>query len=152
MELQPQDVPQVAELRREAQHGVLGRGTTPPRTLTAPLGGGGRQPCNGLRVVLPPVRKSPVSRAAAVLSRRAALAGRFADTGVRARRAKVHDSGAVVHSADVPRVRARLSERRARCLRAPASLLCECVGCRCDVQCGVMRVDALGVVPPVQSW
>ena len=26
-----------------------------------------------------------------------------------------------------------------------------CVGCRCDVQCGAMRVDALGSVPPVQS-
>ena len=31
---------------------------------------------------------------------------------------------------------------------------CRCdasVGC-CDVQCGAMRVDALGAVPPVQSW
>ena len=119
-----------------------------PRPLLPPLEGGGRQPCTGLRVVLPPVRKSPVSRAAHVLSRRAALAGRFADTGVRARRAKVHGSGAVVHSADVRRVRARPSERRARCLRAGASSLC--VGCRCDVLCGAMRVDALADVPPVQ--
>ena len=70
------------------------------------------------------------------------------DTGVRVRRAKVHGSGAVVHSADVRRVRARPSERRARCLRAGASSLC--VGCRCDVQCGAMRVDALADVPPVQ--
>ena len=91
----------------------------PPRTLTAPLGGGGGQPCTGLGVVLPPVRKSPVSRAARVLSWRAALAGRFADTGVRARRAKVHDSGVVVHSADVRRVRAR--GRAAERLAHPAA-------------------------------
>ena len=61
---------------------------------------------------------------------------------------QMHDSGALVHPADVRRVRARLSDRRARCLRASASSLC--VGCRCDVQCGAMRVDALGSAPPVQ--
>ena len=31
-----------------------------PSTLAAPLGGGGRQPCTGLLVVLPLARKSPV--------------------------------------------------------------------------------------------
>ena len=53
--------------------------------------------------------------------------------------------------ADVCRVRDRPSERCARCcLRAVASSLC--AACRCDVQCGAMRVDALGDVPPVQPW
>ena len=58
----------------------------------------------------------------------------------------MHGADAPAYAADVRRVRDRPTERRARCLRAPASLLC--VGCRCDVQCGAMRVDALGAVPP----
>ena len=55
---------------------------------------------------------------------------------------------APAHAASVRCVRDRLSDRRACCLRAAASSLC--VGCRCDVQCGAMRVDALGAVLPVQ--
>ena len=42
LEWEPLDVPRVAQMRDKAQDGVLGRGTTPPRTLTAPLGGGGQ--------------------------------------------------------------------------------------------------------------
>ena len=63
-------------------------------------------------------------------------------------RAPMHVADAPAHGAGVFHVRARLSDYRARCQRAPASLLC--VGCRCDVQCGAMRVDALGAVLPVQ--
>ena len=70
--------------------------------------------------------------------------------GSGAGRARMDGADAPACSADLRRVRDRPTERRSRCLRAPASLLC--VGCRCDVQCGAMRVDALGAVPPVQSW
>jgi hypothetical protein len=57
----------------------------------------------------------------------------------------MHGSDAPAYPADVRHVRARPGEQRARCLRAPASSLC--VGCRCDVQCGAMRVHALVAVP-----
>ena len=39
-----------------------GRARPRPGPRLPPLEGGGRQPCTGLRVVLPPVRKSPVRR------------------------------------------------------------------------------------------
>ena len=119
-----------------------------PGPRLPPLQGGGRQPCNGLRVVLPPVRKSPVSRAALPACRRALACRKGCGHRVGAGRARMHGSDALTCPADVRRMRARPSERGARCLRAAASSLC--VGCRCDVQCGAMRVDALGAVPLVQ--
>ena len=119
-----------------------------PRPLLPPLEGGGRQPCTGLRVVLPPVRKSPVNRTICTCCRGAHMCRKDCGHGGGAGRAQMHGADAPACAADVRRVRDRPTERRARCLRAPASLLC--VGFRCDVQCGAMRVDALGAVPPVQ--
>ena len=119
-----------------------------PGPLLPPLEGGGRQPCTGLLVVLPPVRKSPVRRACCACCRGAHMCRKDSGHGGGAGRAPMHVADAPAHGADVCHVRARLSDCRARCQRAPASLLC--VGCRCDVQCGAMRVDALADVPPVQ--
>ena len=53
-----------------------------PGPRLPPLEGGGRQPCTGLLVVLPPVRKSPVSRAAPHVLGERPPAGRVAGTGV----------------------------------------------------------------------
>ena len=108
-----------------------------PRRLLPPLEGGGGQPCNGLLVVLPPVRKSPVSRACGACCRARTHAGRIARHGGGAGRAQMHGADAPAHCADVCHVRDRPTERRARCLCAPASLLC--VGCCCDV---AVRCDA----------
>ena len=119
-----------------------------PGPLLPPLEGGGRRPRNGPRVVLPPVRKPPVSRSCSACCRRALACREGCGHRGGAGRAQMHGSDAPACPADVRHVRARPSDRRARCLRAAASSLC--VGCRCDVQCGAMRVDALGDVPPVQ--
>ena len=125
-----------------------GRARPRPGPRLPPLEGGGRQPCTGLLVVLPPVRKSPVRRACCACCRGAHMCRKDSGHGGGAGRAPMHVADAPAHGADVCHVRARLSDCRARCQRAPASLLC--VGCRCDVQCGAMRVDALGAVLPVQ--
>ena len=53
-----------------------------PRPLLPPLEGGGRQPCTGLLDVLPPVRKSPVSRCSQLLSASGTFAGRVAGMAV----------------------------------------------------------------------
>ena len=91
-----------------------------------PWRGRGRQPCTGLQFVLPLVRKSPVSRLSrCVIGAHTSRQGCGHRGG--ARRVQMHDSGELVHPADVRSVRARLSDRRARCLRASASSLC--VGC-----------------------
>ena len=119
-----------------------------PGPRLPPLEGGGRQPCTGLLVVLPPVRKSPVRRACCACCRGAHMCRNECGHGGGAGRAPMHVADAPAHGAGVFHVRARLSDCRARCQRAPASLLC--VGCRCDVQCGAMRVDALADAPPVQ--
>ena len=119
-----------------------------PRRLLPPLEGGGGQPCTGLLVVLPPVRKSPVRRACCACCRGAQMCRKDSGHGGGAGRAQMHGADAPAHGAGVCHVRDRPTERRARCLCAPASLLC--VGCRCDVQCGAVRVDALGAVLPVQ--
>ena len=119
-----------------------------PGPLLPPLEGGGRQPCTGLRVVLPPVRKSPVRRAAAGRVR-CALTYRQ-DCGPCGGAGVAQMDGAVdrAHAADVRRVCDRPRDRPARCLR-----LC----CRRSASvavmmssAGTMRVDALGPVPPMQ--
>ena len=53
-----------------------------PGPRLPPLEGGGRQPCTGLLDVLPPVRKSPVSRCSQLLSARGTFAGRVAGMAV----------------------------------------------------------------------
>jgi hypothetical protein len=52
-----------------------------PGPLLPPLEGGGRRPRNGPRVVLPPVRKSPVSRTCCACCRARTRAGRVAGHG-----------------------------------------------------------------------
>ena len=105
-----------------------------PGPRLPPLEGGGRQPCNGLRVVLPPVRKSPVRRAAAGRVRRALTCrqdcGPCGGVGV----AQMHGAVDRTHAADVRRVCDRPRDRPARCLR----LCCRrsASGCHHDVQCG----------------
>ena len=88
-----------------------------PGPRLPPLEGGGRQPCNGLRVVLPPVRKSPVRRAAAGHVRRALTCrqdcGPCGGVGV----AQMHGAVDRTHAADVRRVCDRPRDRPARCLR-----------------------------------
>ena len=120
--------------------------TTPCRL--PPLEGGGRQPCTGLLDVLPPVRKSPVRRAAAGRVRCALTCrqdcGPCGGAGV----AQTHGAVDRAHAADVRRVCDRPRDRPARCLR-----LC----CRRSASvavmmssAGTMHVDALGPVPPLQ--
>ena len=53
-----------------------------PGPRLPPLEGGGRRPRNGPRVVLPPVRKSPVSRTICTCCRARTHAGRIVGTGV----------------------------------------------------------------------
>ena len=95
-----------------------------PGPRLPPLEGGGRQPCTGLLVVLPPVRKSPVRRACCACCRGAHTCRKDSGHGGGAGRAQMHVADAPAHGADVFHVRARLSDCRARCQRAPASLLC----------------------------
>ena len=112
----------------QAQDGVLGRAMTPPRTRASPPleGKGQAATCTGLQFVLPLVRKSPVSRLSrCVIGAHTSRQGCGHRGG--ARRVQMHDSGELVHPADVRSVRVRLSDRRARCLCASASSLC--VGC-----------------------
>ena len=119
-----------------------------PGPRLPPLEGGGRQPCTGLLDVLPPVRKSPVRRAAAGRVRCALTCrqdcGPCGGAGV----AQTHGAVDRAHAADVRRVCDRPRDRPARCLR-----LC----CRRSASvavmmssAGTMHVDALGPVPPLQ--
>ena len=84
-----------------------------PGPRLPPLEGGGRQPCTGLLVVLPPVRKSPVSRSCCACCRRALACRKGCGRGGVAGRAQMHGADAPTHGADVCRVRDRPSERRA---------------------------------------
>ena len=137
LEWEPLDVPRVAQMHDKAQDGVLGRGTTPPRTPTAPLGGGG-QAAMQWAACCPPAGAQVTGETFLILCSRSALACREG-CGHRggAGRAQMHGADAPAYCADACHVRDRPTARRARCLCAPASMLC--IGCCCDV---AVRCDA----------
>ena len=125
-------------------------GTARPRPgpRLHPLERGGRQPCTGLRVVLPPVRKSPVRRGAPLCVVAARTCRKGCGHGDGAGRARMDGADAPACSADLRRVHDRPRHRLARCLR----LRCRCCASVAGVMSlsGAMRVDALGAVPSVQ--
>ena len=126
-----------------------GAGYNPrPGLRLSPLEGAGGLPCSGRRAVLPPVRKSPMRRAASLVVGVRDLQGKGWAHGGGVGHAEMHGSDAPACCADVCRVRDRLRDRPARCHR----LRCRCCASVADVMSlsGVMHVDVLGAMPLVQ--
>ena len=126
-----QEVHPCRQLLVPAQDVVLGRGTTPPRTPTAPLGGG-EEAATQWAACCPPAGAQVTGDSNLLCMLSGAHTCRKS-CGARgwAGRAGMHGADAPAHAANVRCVRDRPCDRRARCLRATASSLC--IGCRCDV-------------------
>ena len=79
-----------------------GRARPRPGPRLHPLERGGRQPCTGLRVVLPPVRKSPVRRGAPLCVVAARTCRKGCGHGDGAGRARMDGADAPAHAASCP--------------------------------------------------
>ena len=113
-----------------------------PDPCCPPWRGGGRQPCTGLRVVLPPVRKSPVNRTICTCCRGAHVCRKDCGHGGGAGRAQMHgaDAPAYMLLMSVACVTARPSAVLDVCVLLPRCCASVAVVMSSAVRCVSMRL------------
>ena len=121
----------------------------PPRSLSASPARGGGQPCTGLCVSVPPVRKSPVSRLASdglAHTAHCRVNGGQVGWGVSK---PVHGSVHPYDWADVCGMLARTSAQNAMCCCDAVGWLDVCCSMLCTFACG--RISACSACEPRQK-